>query len=307
MIITKTKYKDVLAIELKTSRYTALVLPTEGGKIASFKENGCDKEYLLQNPSEKYLHVGMHDSYVDGECSGFDDMFPTIDAVSITGKDGKTLAYPDHGEVCRVSFDYKITQNELQLVYVSPIFNYKYEKMVGEDKDGGIVISYKITNLSNQDFSAIWTAHCLLPAEKCGQIEVPFYEGQPTDVMFDFTGQLKAGQTVGFKREYLLSEWEDGVPRLKKFYFPKRPERGVMGYKYPDGKTFVLEFDKDEIPIVGVWKNYGFIKGYYCIGLEPSTGGYDTPINASEKGNNVVIKGGENLSFKIKLSLADDT
>ena len=107
MIITKSNYKNVFALKLETEYYTALVLPNEGGKIASFFDKRKGKEYLLQNPSKRYLHVGLTDEFEKGECSGFDDMFPTIDPVTVGGKE-----YPDHGEVCRVPFSYEIVESE---------------------------------------------------------------------------------------------------------------------------------------------------------------------------------------------------
>ena len=112
MRIVESKYKNVFALQVETDSYTALVLPSEGGKLASFIDKKTGKEYLLQNPSKEYLHIGKSDNFEQGECSGFDDMFPTIDPVCVNGKE-----YPDHGEVCRVSFSYSIEGEKLVLRY----------------------------------------------------------------------------------------------------------------------------------------------------------------------------------------------
>ena len=73
MQIRKSKYKNIFAIDIITDKYVLKVLPSEGGKIASFITKKDAFEFLIQNPCKTYKKL-----YANG---GFDDMFPTIDAV----------------------------------------------------------------------------------------------------------------------------------------------------------------------------------------------------------------------------------
>ena len=170
MKILLTNYKDVFAAELRADKFTALVLPTEGGKIVSYKD--CEgEEFLIQNPSPFYNHIGLFDSYVEGECSGFDEMFPTIDELEFISSEKKIL-YPDHGEVCRVPFNYEIINDALVMTFVS-VMGYTYTKTLTE-VSGKLFVTCEIKNFTNKDLDALWAGHCLIKAEIGGEILLPF-------------------------------------------------------------------------------------------------------------------------------------
>ena len=302
MKISLTKFKDVLALELKSQAFTAIVLPSEGGKIASFKD-GEGEEFLVQNLSDKYGHVGLGDSYVDGECSGFDDMFPTIDEVEIIGADGERLLYPDHGEVCRMPFEYQISGDTLVMNYASSM-GYSYKKTLAE-KDGKLSITCEIANFSGKDLDALWAAHCLIRAEDGGEVLLPFLLGEAVDVQFDTSNRYAAGERLSLSREMLVSNFAL-APCCNKLYFPNKTPKGYIGYRYPSGKVFNMEFDENTLPSIGVWQNYGVVKGYYCVGLEPCTVGYDTVVNAKKYGQSSPVRSGEKLSVCLKLGVGEN-
>ncbi len=303
MIIKECKYKGVNAYELKTKNLTAIVIPSQGGKIASVKDNESQKEYLLQNPSKEFLRTGLNDNFVDGECCGFDDMFPTIDPVTVTGGDKKEYSYPDHGEVCRVPFLCSLTEKTITLRYFSDYLGYEYIKTLSENSDGKLEIFYQIKNLSGIDLDVLWAGHCIVKQEKGGNVIVPFKDGEQVDVMFDTSNTLKSGDRIPYKSEYLFSEWNDDEGYCKKFYFPKKAVDGYVCYRYPDGKIFCMEFDKEQLPYVGIWQNNGGLNNEYCVGLEPCSVGYDTVKNAEKYGQKRLIKYGETMQFTIKLSI----
>ena len=300
MKITQSKYKDVFAVRLETEKYTALVLPYEGGKIVSFQDK-AGKEYLWQNPSNRYLHIGLTDDFEKGECSGFDDMFPTIDPDFIDGDE-----YPDHGEVCRLPFSYEIAGETLVLYCRSNRLGYSYKKTLREGKDGRVVISYEIENARERDFKCLWAGHCLVRVEKGGQVLLPFAEGEPVDFVYDSTGKTAYGDRFPYKNAYLFSDWQEDAPACKKLYFPRKCERGFVGYQYPSGDTFVMEFDEKRLPYLGIWQDHGVVNGSYCVGLEPCTLGYDTVTNAKAYGQKGTIESGEIFRFQIALSISKE-
>lgn len=301
MQIRNTEYKGVLAIALETEKYIALVLPYEGGKIASFLEKENGKEYLLQNPSREYLRIGETDDFEKGECSGFDDMFPTIDAVVVDGKE-----YPDHGEVCRLPFSYEILEDGLALFFRSARFAYAYKKTFFEGADGRLLIRYEITNEGEKEFACLWAGHCLVRAEKGGQVLLPFAEGEPVDFVYDSTGKTSYGDRFPYKKDFLFSDWQEDAPACKKLYFPRKCERGFVGYQYPSGEVFVMEFDEKRLPYLGVWQDHGVVNGSYCVGLEPCSLGYDTVTNAKAYGQKGTIESGEIFRFQIALSISKE-
>ena len=150
MIIRDIYYKDVPALELSTKTLCVIVVPKQGGKMVSFKKIGCNKEYLLQNPSKKFLPMGAKDNFECCECAGFDDMFPTIDPIEIACPDGTVLCYPDHGEVCRMKFSAEAGEGSLTMRFHSEALGYTYEKTYTEDSDGALRIVYRIkTHISH--------------------------------------------------------------------------------------------------------------------------------------------------------------
>ncbi len=78
--IRPTLYKDQLAITLESETIAAQFLPGVGAKLCSLIYKPANLELLLQRPAEKYLLAPYDGGYVtEGECSGFDEMFPSID------------------------------------------------------------------------------------------------------------------------------------------------------------------------------------------------------------------------------------
>jgi hypothetical protein len=104
--------------------------------------------------------------------------------------DGKV--YPDHGEVCRVSFSYKIEQERLVLQFVSLRLGYSYQKVFSEANNGGVRIEYEIVNQLETPLNALWAAHCLVRAEQGGKIIVPFQEGDDIDCVYNSNKNLES-------------------------------------------------------------------------------------------------------------------
>ena len=295
MKITQSNYKNIFAIRLETEKYVALVLPSEGGKIASFQYKASGKEYLLQNPAEEYLHIGLADDFENGECSGFDDMFPTIDPVTVNGND-----YPDHGEICRVPFSYCIMENCLVLQYVSSRLGYFYQKKFSKGINDGLHIEYEIVNQSEKPLNGLWAGHCLVRAERGGQIIVPFEEESPIDCVYDSNKKIENPIRLSYKKGQLNTFWTK-KREAQKWYFFEKCEKGMVGYQYPQGDTFVMEFDKNKLPYLGLWIDYGFVNGSHYVGLEPCTLGYDTVENAARYNQVYEIKREEPFKFSIVL------
>ena len=293
MRIIKTKYKNIFALQAETENYTALVLPSEGGKIASFFDKRKGKEYLLQNPSKTFLSVRFNDDFEKGECSGFDDMFPTIDPVIVDGKE-----YPDHGEVCRVSFDYEMENDTLILLYRSERFGYIYQKTFSEGKNGELKIDYSIKS-DLEDFKALWSAHCFLSIEEGGKLILPFDEGELVDCVDD-TENPSTERRYPYEKEEFIIRFPK-KKRAKKWYFPNPCKKGYVGYQTPQGDTFMMTFDEKRLPYLGIWLDYGTVNGSNCVGLEPCTLGYDTVVNAEKHGQRSLLKKEEELKFSLSL------
>ena len=300
MTIKKALYKDVPAYILDTGTYLATVLPEDGGKIASFIKKSTGTEYLLTREGDTYGRIRMDDAFERGECSGFDDMFPTIDPEYIVNEAGEERFHPDHGEISRVALTPTENENSLTLTYTSESLGYRFEKTFTED-DGKLRISYKIENLKTPKMPALFAAHCLIRAEEGGKLLFPFGEGEEVDILFDSSERLPVGKRTEYKNS--LAESVFYPPRCEKFYFPRECPLGFVGYEYPSGETFLMEFDREALSCLGIWQNFGGLNDCYCIGLEPASLGYDTVSEAKRRGQEKPIENGNPLSFFIALSV----
>ena len=300
MMIKQVFYKDVPAFELTTSTVRAIVVPMQGGKMVSFRSVNGSKEYLLQNPSKRFLKMGMQDEFEKCECAGFDDMFPTINPVCVCCEDGVTLSYPDHGEVCRLPFTPETGEVSLTLRTKSAALGYSYEKVFTEDEDGGLRITYRIQNNAPRDLDVLWAGHFLLNVERGSKLLLPFEDGEPTDVVADLGG--KAGKRIPLCAGLLLADWPR-FPECRKLYFPRKAPEGFIGYRGPAGDVLMMEFDNRQLPYVGLWINLGHLHGDYCVGLEPASVGYDTVKNAEAYGQKDVLAKSTCKEFFIKLSI----
>lgn len=306
MQIKQTTYKDIPALELKTSRYLAVILPDEGAKMACFRDICTGKEYLLQNQGEKYLPLGMDGDYEKCECSGFDDMFPTIDPVKVKNSLGEVLFYPDHGESCRLPFAYEIGENSLTLRRETSPLGIRYEKTLLEGEDGGLEIQYAITNTTAADLNVLWAAHCLVNAVPGGRVVTSFADGADVDVLDESTGAILP-RTRMPSTDWLLATPEPGeTPRTVKLYFSDLCAEGFMGYRYPEGDTFLMTFDPKVLPSLGLWCNHGKLNNAWCVGIEPCTVGYDTVPLGKEYGQEQILKSGESLRFALTLSVTKE-
>lgn len=84
-------YKDVPAVQICNDWLRVTVLPYHGGKIASIYDLRQKKELLYERSGSNYRVLTLDGNYCEAECSGFDDLFPTVDRCHISG-----CTYPDH-------------------------------------------------------------------------------------------------------------------------------------------------------------------------------------------------------------------
>lgn len=303
LFIRKTKYKDVPAVELKNEKYKIIVLPEDGAKIVSFVTVDDGKEYFYQNQSEKYLRIREKDDYEQGECSGFDDMFPTINSIIVNKGLRKGMLYNDHGEVCRLPFSCEIIQNGVILKTESKRLAYSYTKKITENENGDFTVFYDIKNCLKDDFQILWATHCMVKAYEGGKIVVPFSNDTNADLMFDKKGEFgKSGERVKLSYQMLHSKKFCKDANNYKYYLADEICDGYLGYQFDD-KTFMLRFDKDKLPYIGIWVNDGSFKQIQCVGLEVCTVGYDDIYYAEKYGRKSIIREESEFSFRLTLSV----
>ena len=294
------KYKDREAVFVTTSALKATFLPCDGGKLASLVRLSDGSELMVTKPEPEYKVLEFNGSYVKSECSGFDDMFPTVDPY--TPAEGKCagIKYPDHGEVCRIPYEVSEESGKVIFRAHSRLFSIMYEKTVYGSDDGSIVTEYRYINESDEDFHFLWAGHIMLRGEDGMRVLTPFSESTPTENMF--ASENKSGRPLPKDR---LMGYEKGVGVSHKFYYLDKISEGYFGLSYPDGGRLMFHFDPEKLPYLGIWFNNGQFQDGYSITPEPCTVPFDAPGKAADRGYTSSIPAGDEFVFTLKIRMEE--
>ena len=295
--IIHTTYKDRPALRVTTSTLSALILPEDGGKLASVVSTRDGFEFLCQNPCPVYARLAYDGSYVASECASWDDMFPTIDPYTPTEGEYAGVTYPDHGEVCRLPMTVTEEGDSLTLSCTSRLFAVDFQKTLTPEADGALAITYTITNRGQEDFPYVWAAHCMLRGSDDLTITTPY----PADASVAYTFGPDGRET--FPRESLMG-YAPRTGAAYKFYYTQPTDGGFLRADYTaTGHSFEMDYRADAaaIPYVGLWFNNGSFKELYNLALECASAPYDAPHKAMEKGYCSELGAGETLVFSVRV------
>lgn len=305
MEIDSTKYKNIFAISVETKNLTAIFLPDEGSKLVSLKYNQTGDELLEQGKGADYKRLSIDGDYVESECSGFDDMFPTIDSFIPEEGPLKGIEYCDHGEVCRLPFDYKILENGLEMHMHSDRYRYDYTKTLSENKTGGLTIHYKIENCADEVLDFLWAAHIMITACDGGEVLVPFSSDEKIEFMFGASQDIaENGGITNLTEDFLTSKIDDANRNSYKYYFNDRIPEGCCGYYNTKiDKTLLLSYDKEKLPYLGIWMNDGYLKEMNNIALEPCTMAFDRVDDAKKRGQKCFLEPKGSFEFNLNIDI----
>ncbi|HEX7554974.1 MAG TPA: hypothetical protein VF338_00010, partial [Leptolinea sp.] len=167
-------YKDQKAVTIESEVIRVQFLPEIGAKIASLIYKPLNRELLVQRPGKEYLIQPFDGDFVAGECSGIDDMFPTIDMCFYDRFPWVGTKMADHGEVWSLPWELNTDEkNHLHFSVNGVRFPYRLEKWVSFTAPGILRTDYRLTNLSGFDFDFIWATHPLFILEEGTELVLP--------------------------------------------------------------------------------------------------------------------------------------
>ncbi len=290
-------YKDRPAQVVESSALIATFLPEDGAKMASLRVKESGRELLVVRKGKQYKVLDYAGDYCEAECSGFDDMFPTIDPFVLSDGPYKGVPYPDHGEVCRLPYTVHRDGEKIVFRAKSKLFPMEYEKAVWATEDGGIDIEYIYRNTGKAPFPFLWAGHMMLQGEDGARVFTSYSEDAAPELMF---------ATEGFSQEELptthLSGHEPGKGASYKYYYMKPMPEGGFGLSYADGSKLTLEVDPEKIPYLGIWFNNGKFQDLYSITPEPCTVPLDAVDRAALRGYESTIPGESEYVFKMHIT-----
>ncbi len=311
MKIYKSKYKDIESICMENDKLKVEFLPSQGAKMASlvFKKTG--RELLYQNKGSKYRTKNYDGDYVSGECSGFDDMFPTIEKCFYESFPWAGAVLPDHGEVWSLNWESKIQKDELLFSVKGIRIPYRLEKKISFKTENEIKIYYRLTNLSDFLIDFIWAGHIMLKPEKGCMMKFPEDMKKAVCTISESGAIGKYGDEFKFPiaqnsegKHYDISFYDGGKGNdFQKFYFKDKFSNGWGSLSYPTGEVFTVRFSEDSVKYFGAVNGEGGSLDLKCIILEPCTGLFDRPDIAKKYDSDCVLNGSETKEWSLGIGL----
>jgi hypothetical protein len=314
--ISNSAYKDQKALTLETDLARAQFLPEIGAKLASLVYKPLDFELLVQRPSPQYRLQPFDGDYVAGECSGLDDMFPTIDVCYYDRYPWAGTKMADHGEVWSLPWETTVEGQRVHFAVNGVRFPYRLEKWAQFTDAGVLRLDYRLTNLSGFDLDYTWAAHPMFNLEEDAELVLP------EEVKSVVCTQTIAGQFGAYGDEFSwpICTLADGqtmdLRKLRpatarqtyKYYIKEKMPEGWCGVKYHRSHfSLVFSFPAEQVPYLGVLPNEGGWQDLYNIFLEPCTAPFDRPDAARYRGQGSTLKGRAVQTWHLNVTLAAGT
>lgn len=295
-----SNYKDRPAVIVESDFLIATILPEDGGKIVSLRVRETGKELLVTREQEQYRVLAYDGSFEKSECSGFDDMFPTVDPYTPEEGTYEGITYPDHGEICRLQHDVKMLDDGVILHASSKLFPIDFQRKVTTARDGGLDLEYCITNNGEVPFPFLWAGHMMMQGEAGMELFVPFGEDAKRTMMFGPEGVPESELPLN-----RLPDYEPGTGPVYKIYYDEPMKEGKFGLSYPGGGKLTFEIDEEKTPYLGIWYGSGKFQDLYAMILEPCTVPYDAPGLAKERGYTSIIPPKGEFTFRVHIAWAN--
>lgn len=305
-----SKYKNKDSIVLESSTVRAEFIPNPGGKMASLINKSTGHEYLLQRENRLYREQPFNGIYTEGECSGFDDMFPTIDKCTYESKPWRGVELADHGEVWSLPWEYSINDDVLHFSVKGVCFPYTLEKKVYFINENSLRLDYSLTNESPFEFEFLWAGHLMFNLEEGARIKVPGDCKQVVTVLSN------RNRKFGDLNSWPLFENDKGdfyradvcrsrnVNGFEKYYFTNRLTEGWCELLYPDtNNKLSISFPVDTVPYLGILMDECGWDNLYTVIIEPCTICYDRPDVAKRFGQVCKIAPASKYNWHLQLAI----
>ncbi len=309
-----SRYKDQPAITLESETVAAQFLPAVGAKLCSLVYKPAGVEVLLQRPNERYFTAPYDGDYVaQGECSGCDEMFPSIDRCFYEGYPWRGTPIPDHGEVWSIPWRCTEADGRLHFATHGVRFPYQIEKWVGFTDSTTLRTEYRLTNLSPFDFDFMWASHMMVNLEEGAELTLP--DGvRKIVIALDFDGRLgRYGDELDWPVARLADGSERDLRRMQpkvaraavKYFVKGHMPEGWCALSFPvAGFILRLAWPAEQVPYFAALPDEGGWQDLYSIFLEPATASFDRLDVARVRGECSIVRAGATYEWWLEMKLS---
>lgn len=296
-MISEGRYKNQKAIIVENENLSMSFLPDTGANLASVVLKEENFEFMVQRPEREYRRVEFGGDYVEAECSGMDDMFPTIDRCYYERFPWSGTELADHGEVWNLAADVNVKGDDrVDFTFHGVRLPYVFHKNVSIIEKNTVRIDYSAENNTDFEMDFLWAGHTMLQAEPGTRVIVP-EDCICAQAVFTDSGRIGA---YGEEFDYPVYREKDGSLRdmsvmgerqkdSEKYYLKYPLTEGMCGIERTNGRSFTYRFPADRVPYLGLLQNFGGFREMYNMFLEPCTSPFDRPDVARLMKKNCVI------------------
>ncbi|GGG62600.1 aldose epimerase family protein [Paenibacillus radicis (ex Gao et al. 2016)] len=290
-----------------SDRLSITVIPALGGKAVSLRNLATNREWLWTS-GKPLGNNGFGSPFGEGDESGWDEMFPGINACTYAEEPWQGRSVPDHGEVWSLPWHAEESEGSLHCQVEGRNFPYTLEKTYTFSGPDTLRIDYVVTNRGEASLPFLWAAHPLFQAPEGLQIRVP--EGMNA-IEVSYSADERLG-VFGDRRSWPiagngidLSVVEPASSRsAEKYYFEgKAPEGWAELHDPGTGEAVRFRFPPDKVPYLAVWANSGGYGGHHHVALEPATGRMDDLAVAMERGEVAAVEPGGRYEWYLELQV----
>ena len=306
-------YKGIAAKELENDVLRLTFLPKYGCKLVSLIFKPTGREFLFQSEADTLEIPPYGANFAQYDASGFDEVFPSLNACPYPEGPFAGTPVPDHGELWTLPWSsaFSPDNTSARSFVQSDRFPYTFSRAI-QLKGNEVLFEYTVENLSDASFPFIWMPHCLLACSPYTRLLVPPHLNQIINVSHTshHLGQWGTHHpypvTIDSNgKQFDLSQPEPpSAQNCEDFYFTMPNTEGWCGIEHTDtGEKLLYAYDAEQVPYLGVWKSHAGFRSDYNLALKPCTGLYDDLYIAHKtcQCRTIPAQGKYSWNFKITL------
>jgi galactose mutarotase-like enzyme len=309
---TPIPYEGCSAWQGETNSLRIILIPSLGSKIISFVDKRTSKEWLWRS-GKPLGSPGYGAAYADGDGSGWDEMFPSVNECRYPHSPWSDRNVPDHGEVWSLPWSDQLNGSCLTCSVEGVRFPYSLTKTCSFPDDRTFRMDYTVTNRSEFAFSCLWAAHPLLRVTD-GMILELGGNPHPREIVISYSHAERLGSfgnkvswpvvTTAQDRINLAVYDASGAVFAEKYYFspPIRTSEASLFDPFT-GERFTLRYDAAKTPYLAVWSNGRGFGGHRHLAIEPASGMLDDVNYAAGSNQTAIVPPYGQISWHLEASV----
>lgn len=292
-------YQQQESVVAESEEIRIELIPALGGKIISLLYKPTGKEWLLNSGKRTLKPPAVGSSFTDGDMSGWDECFPTIDSCMVELDQGRTLL-PDHGELWSLPWSIEFKDHAIECSVLSAKLPFRLTRRISFITSDCVKLEYRVDNLSASKLPFLWVPHPQFAISEPTRILLP-HEIDNLLCVFG-SSKFKAGESYSAQQISLISPEKTGEG--SKFYYSGYSLSGWSGLHGQLSDCFlILSVSPQEVPFIGVWIDEGMFNDRVTCALEPSIGYYDSLETAIGNGTAQYVLPKDSFAWQMKLRL----